>query len=206
MMLGILSVSAVAIYDLAIRINNLMEVPIAAMASIAFPQTAKKMENEGKEAVKEIYENSVAAVLCLIIPAIIIIQLFPSQIIYIIAGNSYLDTVPVLRITALYGLFVPFARQFGTVFDAIGKPKISFYFVVLGAILNLIFNYFLIAKIGIMGAAYASLITLFIIFIGHQTYLYKHLNVSLKKIFIQIFLFYFKFFLSIKFHLETKKN
>ena len=39
-MLGTLSVSAVAIYDLAIRINNLMEVPIAAMASVAVRITA----------------------------------------------------------------------------------------------------------------------------------------------------------------------
>ncbi|MGB1204742.1 MAG: flippase [Chitinophagales bacterium] len=197
-MLGTLSVSAVAIYDLAIRINNLMEVPVAAMASIVFPQTAQKMENDGKKGVKKIYENSVAAVLCLIMPAILIIELFPHQIIYFIAGKAYLDTVPILRITALYGFFVPFARQFGTVFDAIGKPQISFYFVVLGALLNLAFNYILIMKLGILGAAYATLITLFLIFLGHQTYLYKHLNVSLKQIFIQMFYFYVKFISIVK--------
>ena len=205
-MLGTLSVSAVAIYDLPIGINNLMEVPFPPMPTIVFPQTAQKMEAEGINAVKKIYENSVTAVLCLIIPAIFVIELFPHQIIYFIAGKAYLDTVPILRITALYAFFVPFARQFGTVFDAIGKPKISFYFVVLGALLNLIFNYILIPKMGIMGAAYATLITLSIIFLGHQIYLYKALNVNLKQIFIKKFLFYLKFITSINHFIKTKKK
>lgn len=175
---GFLSTGAVALYDLATRINNLMEIPISSVAAIVFPQSAKKMKEEGKESIKELYEKSVAVTLALILPVMAFILLFPEWIILFIAGEKYLDAVPVLRITILYTFFMPFLRQAGVIFDSIGKPKYSFYILFVSIFVNAVLNFALIQAFGIMGAAYGTLLSVIFIFIIGQCLLYKELRIN----------------------------
>ena len=121
--------------------------------------------------------------LALVVPGVIIICLFPELIIRLTAGTKYLDTVNILRLTSLYTLFLPFAIQFGTAFDSMGKPQLNFAFVVAGTALNAAINYFLIHKYGLEGAVYATLITFVLTFIGNQLLLRKMLNVRFSNIF-----------------------
>jgi lipopolysaccharide exporter len=178
LMLGSLSTTAsVATYNTAVRISNLVEVPTVSMAAIMFPQSARRMKTEGKDAVRQLYEKSVGLLLTLIVPVVLIVILFSEFIITVIAGDKYLDTVPVLRVTILYNLFMPFSRQFGTVMDSIGMPKVNFRYILFNASLNIVLNYIFISKFGIMGAAYGSLTAHSIAFIVNQVILFKVLNV-----------------------------
>lgn len=179
MMLGSLaSTSAVAVYDLAIRINNLIEIPTLSISAIVFPKSAQRIDTEGKPAIKALYEQSVGAMLALIIPAAALVLLFPEQIITIIAGEKYLDTVPILRLTVLFSLLLPFGMQFGTTFDAIGKPKINFYMVLISTILNAVLNYYFIKIWGIYGSVYATLTTISIGFVITQILIHRELGVN----------------------------
>ncbi len=184
-MLGFVSPAFVAVYDLAIRINNLIEVPTFSIATIVFPKGAQQMKTEGKPAMKRLYEKSVGTILALILPCVLFILLFPELIITILAGEKYLDAVGILQLTVLYGLFIPFANQFGTVLDAMGKPKINFRFVVLGAILNIVTNYtfIFVLQYGLIGAAYGTLCTYGIMFVLNQWVLYKELKVNVLNVF-----------------------
>ena len=184
-MLGFVSPAFVAVYDLAIRINNLIEVPTFSIATIVFPKGAQRMKTEGKPAMKELYEKSVGTILALIMPCVLFILIFPEWIIFLLAGEKYLDAVGILQLTVLYGLFIPFANQFGTVLDAMGKPKINFRFVVLGAGLNIVTNYtfIFILQYGLIGAAYGTLLTYGIMFVLNQWVLYKELNVNVLNVF-----------------------
>lgn len=190
-MLGsLLSPIAVAVYELAIRITNLAEVPTFSMASIVFPQSAREMETKGKEGIKLLYEKSVGAILAFILPCILIILLVPEWVIMIVAGEKYLDAVPILQLTMLYGLFVPFGVQFGTILDSIGLPKINFYFTLAGALINVLFNYIFISAFGLVGAAYGTLLTYFISFTLMQLLLYRKMKVTFYRAFYYAFAFY----------------
>lgn len=175
---AMISPIAVAGYNTAIRVSTLIEAPTLAVASIVFPKSAEIIKTGGKEAVKDVYEKSVASILAITLPALIIGIIFPEEIILIIAGKEYLDSTYLLQITIFYSFFIPFARQFGTIFDSIGKPKLNFYFVILNAVLNLIFNYIFIQKTGINGAAYGTLTSYSIIFIINQIILKKTLGIN----------------------------
>ena len=177
--LGIMiSPMATGLYGAAIKITNLVEVPTQSIAAIVFPQSTKKLETSGKEAVKNLYEKSVGVILALIIPGIIFVLIFPKFVILVVAGSKYIDAVPVLRVTMLFGLFIPYARQFGTMMDTIGKPGINFFLVMLSAVLNLIFNYLFIQYFGLIGAAYATLLTFAVLFVANQFILYRELGVQ----------------------------
>jgi len=189
MLMFLVSPAAVTAYEAAIKVTNIAEIPTFSMAAILFPQSARRMK-EGKTVIKELYEKAVGAIFALLIPGIIFVLIFAEWIIWIVAGEKYLDSAYLLRLTILYGLFIPYAVQFGTVLDSIGKPKINFWFTLGGAVLNIILNFIFISYFGIVGAAYGTLVTYLIAFGGMQYLLYKMLNVKAHKAFYYMFDFY----------------
>lgn len=191
LMLGsLLFPGASAIYEWAIKITNLVEVPTFSIASIVFPQSARRIKEEGVDGVRRLYEKSVGAILALILPFMIVVYFFAEFIILVLAGEEFRETIEILRLTIAYGLFIPFAVQFGTVVDSIGKPKINFYFTILGSALNILFNYIFISLYGIKGAAYGTLISYSIMFVIYQVVLYKLLGVKAYRAFPHIFTMY----------------
>lgn len=186
MMLGaLLNPAAVALYDLAIRVTNLIEIPTGAAASVIFPASTL-LDDKDTDSKKLYYEKSVAAILALILPAMLFVALFPQFIIQVIGGENYSDSVGLLQVTLLFGLFIPFARQFGTLMDSSGRPQLNFIFIFLFAGVNAVFNYFFITEIGLMGAAYATLLSMISAFILHQVILFKLFRINFLKVLLQV--------------------
>jgi len=191
MMLGyLMPVSSVAIFNTANRVTNFVEVPLSSVAAIVFPQSAKRIETHGKEAVTYLYERSVGLLVAMILPVAIFCLIFSKWIIIIIAGKEYLDAAPILQIIILATLIQPYIRQFGTTMDSIGKPKINFYLLVFIAIINIGTNYFFISTMGLIGAAFGTFTALLIFLVISQIILNKELNIKFHHTFIYMWKFY----------------
>ncbi|MEM9991020.1 MAG: flippase [Bacteroidota bacterium] len=189
MLSAMLGAVPVAIYEAAMKITNYTEAPTFAAASILFPQSARRMK-EGKEMVRELYEKAVGGILTFIFPVVVLIMLFAELFVLILAGSEYPEAPNLLRLTILYGFFIPFAVQFGTVLDSIGKPKINFWFTMGGALINIISNYIFISLFGMYGAVYGTLTTYIIAFIAMQTYLNRTFGVVAFRAFKYMLQFY----------------
>ncbi len=179
LMLGIVptaGAAGVALYEAAIKINNLADVPTHSMASLVFPQSAIRI-GQSPQAVGRLYEKAVGAILVPLLPMVAIVWLTAPWCIRFIAGPGYEASVPILRLTILYGLFLPFAVQFGTVMDAIGRQRLNFHLTLLGASLNMLFNYLFISRMGVIGAAWGTLATYTTLFCIMQWHLYRLLEV-----------------------------
>ncbi len=195
MMLGaLLSPAASGAFNIAVRITNLIDIPTNAMAVIVFPQSAKRMAEEGKPAMKYLFERSVGITLAIVLPMVLFLLFFADWTIEFIAGERYNDSIPLLKITLLYSLLIPFGRQFGTILDSIGKTKVTFSVVMLMMVINLGLNYIFIKNIGVMGAAYATLISNIVGFIIAQIILKKEVSVNPLNTFIYMYRFYPEFF------------
>jgi lipopolysaccharide exporter len=194
MLAGLISPAASGSFNIAIRIVNLIDIPTNAIATIVFPQSAKRIESEGKDAVKYLYEKSVGTILAMAIPAIIFLFVFNRQIIDILAGEKYADSVPIINITLISCIFTPFGRQFGVIIDSIGKTRLNFILVVVSTMNVLALNYFFIQKYGVIGAAYATLIANIIGFIIAQVILWRELRVNCLNSFIYAYKFYPEFY------------
>lgn len=190
MLASLIGPAAASIYEWPIKISNLTEVPTFSIASVVFPKAASASENEGPQALKKLYEQSVGSILGLIAPFAIFIILFTEFIIFTLAGPEFEESITILRMTIFYGAFIPFAVLFGTILDAMGKPKINFYFTIGGSIINIIFNYWFITQYGIIGAAYGTLTSYTITFFAQQFVLNKMLGVNALKSFVYIPQFY----------------
>lgn len=192
-MLGIyISPVAVAVYNVAIRVANLFEVPTMAMASMLFPQAVKKAQEEGDGALKELYEKSVTAILILVAPMAVLVIIFSDQVIWLLAGDNYKEAGDILKITMLYGLIIPFNKQMGVLLDAIGKAKLNMLFVLRNAAINVALNAVFIPYFGVIGAAYATLCSFVIIMIINTIYLKRRYQVDLRNVFRYSKTYYFK--------------
>ena len=194
MMLGaMLSPAASGAFNIAVRITNLIDIPGNAVATIVFPQSAKRMESEGPSAIKYLYEKSVGTTLALVVPVVIFLYLFSGIVITLIAGEKYADSIPLLQITLIYCLLIPFGRQFGTILDSIGKTRMTFFVVIGTATLNLCLNYFFIRQWGVVGAAYATLCSNIVGFAVAQVILKREIGVNILNTFVYMYKFYPEF-------------
>ncbi len=196
--------AAVAIYDAAIRISNLTDVPTASMASMLFPQSSRRGQ-EGTEALKDLYEKAVGAILAFMVPCIIFVLIFADWLIYLTAGAAYAESAHLLRITILFGLFLPYAVQFGTVLDSTGKPQVNFAYTLFSLLLTGVLNLLFIPKMGVTGAALGTLIAYGITFVIMQLYLHKTLKVNPLNPFRYMLPFYGKLFQFAK-HKVSNRN
>ncbi len=183
-MLGALlaSASPAAIYGLAIRITSFVDVPTLAVAAIVFPESSRASADGGPDAQARMYEKAVAGILCITLPALVIVGLMPEFLVHFAGGDKYAASIPVLQVTVLFSLFIPFANQFGTLLDASGAPELNFRYVVAGMLLNVVSNYVFISNMGVIGAPIGTLTTYAIMFVAMQMLLRKRFGVSLTNV------------------------
>lgn len=151
---ALLTPSVVAIYNVATRLNNLLDLPINSLALAEYPRIAQahtRGEDMGRT-----YEKSVAKLIAVQLPMSLLMVLFAPLAVQILAGSKYVAAVPLVQLLALAGLVKPWGRVFGITLDAIGKPQRNFLMLLVSLVINLIFNFSLIPIFGAIGAALAT--------------------------------------------------
>lgn len=153
------SVTYVAYYNTASRINGMVDIPSYAAADILFPKSSKAAVEEGKQKVQYLYERMVGILLSFTTPAAVFIIIFPKIIITLIAGAKYDAAAPILQLYMITGLLRPMQNQAANLLNSIGKPGLCFLINTIGLAINLVVNYICLVTFGFYGAAIGTLIT-----------------------------------------------
>jgi len=155
---------AVGNYAVAVKLSEVFYFFPGIIVNSLFPSviTAKKMSD------KLYYERfkflfMLVFVICLISDLIIVV--FGKDIIDLLYGEKYLDASKVLIIHIWTGIFVSLGLVSGKWYIIENLENYLFFRTVLGLILNIILNLFLIPILNIEGAAIATLISQ--IFVGY---------------------------------------
>lgn len=185
---GILKTTAPgASFNVCARIFNLFEVPVTTIATVVFPQSAKRVAEQGLSAAKDLYEKSVSLMLALIIPAVVVAVLIPQFILKYTAGEQYMSDAIILQVTMAQVILLPFQRQFGTILDSIGKPKINFAFTLGTMLLNIGLNYIFVKSTqNPITSAYATTITYFVSVAAMLWCLKRLIGIEISKVFLYI--------------------
>lgn len=181
---------AVGLYNVATRITNYMEVPMSGISQAIYPRLAQVGHERGYLKVGALYERSVGYLLALTIPIVGVVFFLPEMIIQIVAGKQYLEAAPVLSILVIAVLVKPWGRLFGITLDAIGKPKLNFYFLLIGLLLNIILNGIFIQVWGMRGAAFATLVSLWSFVIAGQLFIARIIPIRQSEIWRRFLIFY----------------
>jgi lipopolysaccharide exporter len=180
-------------YNACLRISNLVDLPSQVLGDLLFPKAAK-FNSTDKSSVKYIYERTVGAIMLFSMPVLIILMLFPTQILHLLAGPKFEIAAPVLRITAVFGFTLPFLKQFGTIMDATGHPEINCVVNMSAFLINVVNNLIGVHFFGVIGAAMGTATTYFIICFVTQVILHRKFGIQFLNVFRNVFLLYREIF------------
>ncbi|HAU8299890.1 TPA: oligosaccharide flippase family protein [Vibrio vulnificus] len=151
----------VAKYAVASKISEVWYFLPAVFVNAFFPKLVE-IKNESKEKYR-LVSNGIISLLFYCGAIIAVIIYFISQeIIIVLFGYDYIESVKVLQIHIWACLFIFMRSLVSKILIAEELYYMSLWSHGVGAIVNVILNFYLIPKFGIYGAAYATIVSYFI--------------------------------------------
>ena len=174
---NLLTTAIVAQQGIALRIFNMVDIPSQLIGDILFPKTAH-LSAQDKGHVKFYFEKSSGAVLAVVLPLALVVFLLAEWTIWLLAGTQYLNAAPYLRCMMLASIVLCFLKQYGTITDAIGRPRTNFLVTTGMAVVNVGLCFFWVSRFGLIGAAYSFIITSLLAFAITQHLLWREFGVN----------------------------
>ncbi len=153
--LGVLSVSS----ELS---NMTSDEIIAPINRAAYPGFAK-VSND-KILLKKTYLSILPYIALLAALAGFSISALAPVLVKALLGDKWLEGVPIIEIISLASLFMALNTNSGSVFLAVGRPKILTYLMTVRLLLILPLLFYLIPQFGLMGVAYTFALGAFLLF------------------------------------------
>lgn len=168
-----ISIESVATYSVATKFSSLIMMVLNNVYFVV--QNRYFISNNGKE------RNQMCNMYIYItIFTSLIAVLLPSQLLTIIVGQDYADSVALFYIYAPTTMYWAFGAFYGIGSQITGKTMLLTFTMFISAIVNVVFNYALIQVIGIEGAIIGSVLSLFTWFISRYIINKKTMEVSLR--------------------------
>lgn len=147
-------------YSFAMKIGKIPLIFATSVVAIFYPRLCNFL---GKGEKKEYYRWTnigIELILLFSFPVSIMMFLFSKSIVLILVGENFFKSIPLLQIFSIYVVIIGVAYCTGSLtLIANKRDRVYSISIILGSVLNFLFNLIFIPKIGAMGAAIATLIT-----------------------------------------------
>ncbi len=178
LMLGYFKTSAeVGIYSVVFRISQLMFIFWAAVNSIFGPIFAGLFYQEKMEELHHLFKMASRWVFALTLPFVTFLFFFRDEILRIF-GKDFVNGGYALLILLTMYLLLSFSGSLGSVLVMTGHQNMELLFAFLTLIANIALNIILIQRFGILGAALATSISLFLLNALKMIYVYVKINIQ----------------------------
>ena len=158
-MIGNINKEAVGIYTVPNKLIRMMLVIITALGSVLLPRITNCLKNKDYKNYNIYMNTSLNYIFFISIPVTVSCFLLADNIINIMAGSQFKDSVLTMKILSpiLFTIGIAYFLGFQLLYP-LGLEKYYTYSVIVAAIVNFIFNYFMIPKYLQNGAAMGTVI------------------------------------------------
>ena len=171
-------VSEVAFYEVALPIASIILLVTQPLNAFLFPQISHfyhtKQFNMIKSVIKLIYTNC----FFFFLPAGLVFVIFPEEIILLLFGSKFLMAKVALQVLAMGFIFKGLSLLNFMIADGIGQVKKKSVILYVGLILNIILNFLLIPNYSLTGAAIATTISFFLMFVLSTFFIFRVIKIS----------------------------
>jgi len=171
----LLGAGPLGIYQQAYKISTL---PVSEVGEIfnkvTFPIYAT-IEGD-KARLKKVFIKTLLVILALVIPFGLVVFYFPFTIVSLVLGENWLPAVPVLQVLAIFGVLKAIFNSFFALLLGIGRQEIVTFATLASTLVMVTITYPLIQIFGILGAAFAAIISTLVAFPILIYYLWKFLR------------------------------
>ena len=149
----------VGIYFTAFKLSMFASIALMAINSIASPKFAELYGKKDFDGLKKVAHQSSKMIFLATLPLVLLFFAFPEFLLGLF-GEEFKVGVKAFVFLSFGKLISSFSGSVGNILQMTGKQVIFMNVLFVGAIVNVILNFFLIPKFGINGAALASMISL----------------------------------------------
>jgi len=155
MISAFLGASDVGVYGIVLRISNLLMVPLMSLDAIIYPMMASAFGQKAMDDIERLYKLSSHWVMLIMTPVVVIALVFTRDILAFF-GPEFVTGATALRLIAIGVTFRIAAGCVAGVLLMGGHSKLIFYNSLGALVFNVVANYHLVPRYGIVGAALAT--------------------------------------------------
>jgi len=183
--IGIMMTAAdVAFYSIPIKLIEVIEIPIRAMVSVAFPAMSKASQFSDLKEVRSIYYSHTGLLTLLFLPLVVVLFFLAKPLVLLMGGPEYAGSYVIFWIFLIYALVLPMDRFSGITLDAINRPKKNMIKVLIMAACNITGDVIVIwLWSSLPGVAVCTIITAIAGVIVGNRMLHKEIDTQVIKIF-----------------------
>lgn len=162
---AMLSVQAVAVYAIIMNISNVMEIPAKAINQIASPVISSSWANDKQSNIQDVYQKSSLFGLIGGLYLFLLLYFIWVDLLDLMPGKFGMELPTILMIFSLisFARIMDLASGINSVIISYSQQyKYHMYFLIILAVVNIILNYILIGKLGLVGAALSTSISYFL--------------------------------------------
>jgi O-antigen/teichoic acid export membrane protein len=160
LMIGnLMSAESVAVYGVAFRFSMGVSITLMAINSISSPKFAEKFASDDIKGMGKIAMQSAKIIFWTTLPLATILLIFPKFFMGLY-GSEFLIGFEVLRWLIIGRIVNALSGSVGNLMQMSGQQKIYMNILVIGSVINVVLNYYLIPIYGIKGAAISSVVSL----------------------------------------------
>ena len=160
LMIGnMMSAESVAVYGVAFRFSMGVSITLMAINSISSPKFAEKFASDDIKGMGKIAMQSAKIIFWTTIPLAIILLTFPKFFMGLY-GSEFLIGFEVLRWLIIGRIVNALSGSVGNLMQMSGQQKIYMNILIIGSVINVVLNYYMIPIYGIKGAAISSVVSL----------------------------------------------
>ncbi len=148
----------VGFYSASTKITKLVISLITAILTVISPRLSNYAETN-KEKYNELLEKTFNIILMLCLPFMFGLIIMAKPLTLLFCGKNFGPAIPIMQVMAIIIFTIPLATfTHSQIFIPLRKDKYTFYPVLVGAVVNALFNVVLIRKFGGLGAGMATVI------------------------------------------------
>ncbi|RZK98462.1 MAG: lipopolysaccharide biosynthesis protein, partial [Hymenobacter sp.] len=155
--------AALAVYNLPMRLLEIIEIPLRSGLGTAMPSMSAAMNQQRPDEVVNLLKRYSVFLTLLFIPITIGVLLFADVLVGLIGGGKYVhtDAANIYRLMIVCALLFPLERFLGVTLDIIGQPQLNLIKVLIALGVNTLTDIIGIHFLqNIYGAAVASTLTM----------------------------------------------
>lgn len=138
----VLGITAVAVYAIPFKIIEMLELPVTSVAKVGFGALSRSFKKRDRRATKFLMTKYAVMMILLIVPVILGIAFFASDVLLLICGAQYISYLPsmtgLLYVLLFYGLMLIPDHLASMAFETMGRAQFNVSKVVIMAICNIV--------------------------------------------------------------------
>lgn len=175
---------SVGLYSAAYKLTDpLLFIP-GAISSSLLPIISKQFVSK-KESMSNTFLYATRYTFILVLPMVLGIYVLSEKFISIIYGSSFIASAVVLKILIISLLFNSLNSMQNSVLISVNKQRIISFSIFISCCLNILFNFFLIPNYSYIGAAFATLCSVMMLYLIQFYYVTKLVVFPLNKKFFE---------------------